>query len=134
MRSDVHRLLELTEMLAGLAVTTATADTGAAARAGRGGSSARSRRRVPEIGGERGTPGEGGTWVTARRPTGRPVASDERTFTDPVLNDSGRLDWIWEEPAFAAPQRIVLEATPAPDVPRHGKEALADPDPAEERA
>ena len=56
------------------------------------------RTKVLEIGGAPRGGDAGGSWVTARQPTGRVVAiSNKKTFTEPVFNYSTQLEWIWEE-------------------------------------
>jgi small-conductance mechanosensitive channel len=89
-----------------------------------------------EIGGApRGGEG-GGSWVTARQPTGRVVAiSNKKTFTDAVFNYSAQLEWIWEELALVVSQdadwqraeAILLEEVrgESPAVREQGERTLA---------
>jgi small-conductance mechanosensitive channel len=89
-----------------------------------------------EIGGApRGGEG-GGSWVTARQPTGRVVAiSNKKTFTDAVFNYSAQLEWIWEELTLVVSQdadwqraeAILLEEVrgESPAVREQGERTLA---------
>lgn len=63
------------------------------------------RTKVLEIGGAPRDGEPGGSWVTARQPTGRVVTvSNKKTFTDPVFNYSAQLEWIWEELSIVVAQ------------------------------